>query len=722
VAFRARLLLPVVALALLPWASAARGDDRTSPGKPDYPETRREDAKDVLHGVEVPDPYRWLEDDESKEVEAWDNAQNAILRARLDACPGRAELEARLLKELDLGGIESLPRFAGAFEFHTYAAPGENHPVLYVRDAEGKEPPRVVIDPNAWSEDGTQGMRTWTPSPDGRYLVYGRDANASEDATLHVLDLKTGLDLPDRITRAKFTSVAWLPDSQSFFYTRLPNPDDVPAGEKQYHRRVFHHVLGKLVADDVLVYGQGRPMIESIYVGSSTDERRQFIVRGIPYETLDTFEIEGVGGQRQLTPVLVGNDSRTEIDRVGDVYLLVTDFQAPKKRVCTARRGESNDPAKWREIVPQSDAVIEATALCKDKLVVHRRENLIARLSVIDLEGRLLGEVKLPGSGTVRDVAVKPDDPRLWFTFESYNVPRSSWVVDLSGATSADKVPQWAPKRLATLPTTIAVDDLVSERFDVPSKDGTKVPVFALRSKKTPMDGSAPTLLYAYGGFRVGQYPSFSRSMALWVELGGVYAVASLRGGDEFGEDWHCAGCLANKQNVFDDFIACADWLVTNGKAKRERLAVMGGSNGGLLVAAVANQRPDLCRAVVCSVPLTDMLRFHRFQYAKSWTKEYGDPDVKEQFDWIRPYSPYHNVKAGAAYPAALVTAGLKDGRVNAFHARKIVAKWQAATSSDRPILLALDRVSAHGPASLKQAKLDLLDRFCFLRMELGGP
>jgi prolyl oligopeptidase len=319
----------------------------------------------------------------------------------------------------------------------------------------------------------------------------------------------------------------------------------------------------------------------------------------------------------------------------------------------------------------------------------------------------------------VREARVKPGDTRLWFTFESYSVPFSTWVVDLA-APDAGAATRYAPQRLETLPTATAVENLVSERVDLPSKDGTKIPVFLLRHKDTPLDGSAPTVLYGYGGFRVGQYPAFSRSWAVWAEQGGVYAAASLRGGDEFGEDWHSAGCLGTKQNVFDDMIACADGLVAAGKVTRERLAIMGGSNGGLLVATVANQRPDLCRAVVCSVPLIDMLRYHRFQYALSWTKEYGDPDVKEHFDWIRPYSPYHNVKDGAAYPAALVTAGLKDGRVDAFHARKIVARWQAATTSDRPILLSLDRESGHGAASLLQAKRQILDRFCFLRMELG--
>jgi prolyl oligopeptidase len=266
----------------------------------------------------------------------------------------------------------------------------------------------------------------------------------------------------------------------------------------------------------------------------------------------------------------------------------------------------------------------------------------------------------------------------------------------------------------------VTADRLVTTRARFASKDGTSIPVFVLHRRDVALDGKAPTVLSGYGGFRIGRYPSWSAVSALWADLGGVHVVACLGGGDEFGETWHAAGCLANKQNVFDDFIAAADGLVAKGWVARERLAIHGGSNGGLLVAACANQRPDLCRAVVCSVPLTDMLRFHRFQFAKIWTKEYGDPELAEQCGWLRPYSPYHNVRDGAAYPAALVTAGLEDGRVNAFHARKIAARWQAATSSDRPILLSIDRDSGHGSASRKQMKADVLDRFCFLTEELG--
>ncbi len=719
-ALATRTLLPLLPFVLL-GSAAAEGPEGAQ--RPAYPQTRREDVKDLLHGVEVPDPYRWLEDDDAPEVEAWDRAQAGLLRQRLDAVAGRAALEARLVQELDQGGIESLPTFAGPHAFHTYRAPGDDHAALYVRVVGSDEPPRVVLDPNGWSRDGTQGLKSWHPSPDGRYVAYERDLKGSEATRLHVHDVQTGATLPDVITRTKFTSVAWRADSRAFYYTRLPDPDDVPAGEGEYHRRVRLHVLGTLVADDPLIYGQGRPKIEHVGLGTSTDERHRFLFRGIPYETDEVFEIDETWGTPRLEPIVAGPRLQLYgLDRVGERYVLLSDWGAPRRRLCVAERGATADPAAWTVIVPESESVLERFAVCRDRVAVLRRDDIVARLSVVGLDGADLGRVALPGAGTVRSLASKADDPRLWFTFEAYDVPPSTWVVDLSApAGGAGPATRYEPTRLAQLPTTLRTDELVTERFSLPSKDGTPIPCFLLRRRSTPLDGTAPTVLYGYGGFRVGQYPSFSRFWGLWAEQGGVYVVACLRGGDELGEAWHEAGCLGRKQNVFDDFIGCADGLVATGRARRERLAIMGGSNGGLLVAAVANQRPDLCRAVVCSVPLTDMLRFHRFQYALTWTKEYGNPDVAEHFGWIRPYSPYHNVREGASYPAALVTAGLADGRVNAFHARKLVAQWQRASASARPVLLDLDRESGHGAASMRQAKRAALDRMCFLLAELGA-
>jgi prolyl oligopeptidase len=670
---------------------------------------------DVLHGERVPDPLRWLEDDASPEVEAWDRAQQALVRRLLDAVPGRDGLRARVDAELDLPTPRSLPTFEGGREWYVEKPAGANHGVLYARDGDGAGEPLAVLDPNAWSADGTQGLQGWFPSPDGRWLAYLRDANGSEDSTLYLRDLGTGRDTGLSIPRTKHASVTWAPDSSGFWYTRLPDPGSVPPGEEQHHRRVLWHPLGGLVLDDEVVYGRGRPAIESMWLHRSSDRRTTFLVRGPPYEATDTFEVRREPGRTTLTPLVVGVDARTSVDRAGDLYVLLTDFGAPRKRVCVATAAGVGDPSAWRDVVPEGPGVLRSVDVAGDLLVVHVVEDVVSRLRVVGLDGTPRGEIVIPGSGatSVHDVVTKPGDPRVWFSADAYDAPWTSYVTDL-------RSPDRTVTPQATAATTVPVARLTTTRTRIRSKDGTEIPVFLLHRADTALDGRAPTVLTGYGGFRIGRYPGWSAVMALWADLGGVYAVACLRGGDEFGEAWHAAGCLANKQNVFDDFVAVADGLVAKGWASRDRLAISGGSNGGLLVAACVNQRPDLCRAVICSVPLTDMLRFHRFQFARIWTKEYGDPDDDSAYRWIRPYSPCHNVREGTAYPAALVTAGLHDGRVNAFHARKIAALWQAASVSGRPVLLSIDRDSGHGSASRRQLKADVLDRFCFLRSQLA--
>jgi prolyl oligopeptidase len=728
-----RIALRTVLLALIavaPFVAALAEDE--PPGGPRYPETAREDVVETMHGRPVPDPYRWLEDDDDPRVVTWDEAQLALLRSHLDRVASRDDLRKRIAEEMDLGGIASVPRFRGGKRWFTKRPEGANHPVLYVADAadeEGKTA-RVVIDPNGWSRDGTAGMKDWEVSFDGRHVAYERDEKGSENTTLHVLDVESGENLPDVIPRTKFTSIVWDEDGKGFLYTSMPDPASVPPDQAQYDRRVRHHVLGTLPVDDEIVYGQGRPMIESVWLYRSTDEKHVFLVRGLPYKSLDTFEVRrdtgataggspgrperGPRGAFALVPILDGHDSRTYVDRVGDVYLLNTDADAPRRRLAVARALETSDPAKWKEILPQREGVLQDAVPVGDLVLVHHRENVVSRLELIDLSGASRGEIALPGPGTVDDLRVEPGTTRVRFTFQSYSLPLTTYRLDVA----QEGRPLTPVERV---PTTVDVRSLTSVQTSYRSKDGTEVPIFLVHRKDAPPDGTRPTVLYGYGGFRVGMYPFFSRAVALWVERGGVWAVAALRGGDEFGEEWHEQGSLGNKQNVFDDFIAAADWLVESKKASRDRLAVYGGSNGGLLVAACVNQRPDLCRAVVCSVPLTDMLRFHRFQYARSWTMEYGDPDTPADFEWLAAYSPYHNVRKGAAYPAALVSAGLADGRVNAFHARKIAAQWQHATSSDRPVLLFVDRSSGHGAASVLQYKEELLDRYCFLEWQLGA-
>ncbi len=705
----------LVGLAGAGWLGSARADDE----RPLYPPTRNAGGGYSLHGQHIQDPYRWLEVDDSEEVEAWDLAQAKLLRDHLDPFPRRAELKRTLDAEFGLGGIKSLPTFEAGMRWHTYRPKGANQPILYRLDEAGTQTPQPILNPNRWAGDGTSGLKAWHVSPNGRYVAYRRDDKGSEETTLYIRDNNSGKVLPESIDRTKFASVVWLPDNTGFFYNRMPDPGSVPSGQSQYHSRISFHEIGTLVLDDPVVYGKGRPMLEDCWMYRSSDRKQLFLSRGLPYKAVETFEATWADGALTLVPVIEKKDERSWVDKVGSTYILNTDRNTGRREIFTAERDAKGAlPEAWTPVeFPRSDkGVIKDLAVVANKfLVCHIKDNLVSRLFVRPLAGGPVREITLPEPGSVGGrLATKQEDSKLWFTFESYARPTTNFRCDLAAKTLTLHAED-------TLPTTVDPDELISVQTTYKSKDGTDIPIFLLHRKDLKFDGTQPVLLYGYGGFRVGIYPRFSRTRALWTAMGGVLAVASLRGGDEFGEAWHQAGCLENKQNVFDDFIAAADWLVSTGKAKRGRLAIQGRSNGGLLVAACLNQRPDLCRAAICGVPLTDMLRYHKFQYAKSWTQEYGDPDVVEQFGWIRPYSPYHNVKPALAYPAVLVTAGLKDGRVNAFHARKIVARWQARSISMHPIYLRIDRKGGHGAAGLARRLSEVLDEWSFLLTELDG-
>ena len=708
---RTRTIVSILSLCLLGGIALAKD----APGI-EYPETKTVDAFDELHGHRIDDPYRWMEDDEAPDVIKWDHAQHAVLRARLDTWSGRDKWKALMDKEFGQPGMSTELKFAGNRRFYKFRPAGKNHPILYVTSADGKADPRVALDPNTWSEKGTAGLVDWAPSPDGGMVAYRRDDMGSEETVLYFRDLVTGQDLPDRITRTKHSPLVWAPDGSGIYYRRKPDPESVPKGEAQYHGRTYFHRLGTLPIDDQMVYGAGRPMLESGWIYSSSDEKHLFINRGMPWQNTETFEVNPTDGRYELVPIDVGGEARTFVDRVGNTYILNTNKFRGERDVYLMHRQADGTLGEWQKtaFTDMKGVKIDEVMVVGQDLVVFVTENLISRILVQSLAGGKVREVELPSPGNASGPAFKPGDSRLWFRFASYSTAPTTFRVDLED-------PKLTLHAEETLSTTLEVGQLVSERYDYPSKDGTKIPLWILRRKDVALDGKAPTILYGYGGFRVSLLPRFSRTRALWCLQGGVFAVANLRGGEEFGDAWHAAGCLGNKQNVFDDFIAAADWLVREGKATRERLAVQGGSNGGLLVAAVVTQRPDLVRAGISEVPLTDMLRFHRFQFAKSWTKEYGDPDIEEEFEWIRPYSPYHNVKDGTAYPAMMVTAGLKDGRVNAFHARKMAARWQAATTSPHPILLLIDRESGHGSSNLDKYKAELLDQMSFLHMELLG-
>ncbi len=697
--------------------------DETKARKPDYPETRRTDVFEMMHGEKVLDPYRWLELDrprnganeaQAAEVEAWDREQHELLRETLDGYPRREEIRKLLDAEYGLGNMRSLPRFEGGRMWFTYRPKDANQSVLYVADEDGSNE-RVVLDPNRWSEDGTENLAAWEPSPDGKIVAYRRGTKGSEATTMYFRDVATGKDLPDQITRTKFSAIAWTPDGKGVLYTRMPDPESVPAGEVQHHRRLYFHELGTLPIDDRLVAGRGANMLRWWHPYRTADRKGLMLVSGLPYKFYDTYELDYTDGAFALRPLRVGVEDRTLVDRVGDTFVMNSDRDRGERNIfATKTRKPDGTLGEWTKMFDGVDGVIsEESWIASEYVICIARANIVSELWVQHIDWAKPKRVGLPGPGTVSSVSTQPGSTNIWFSFESYSEPKTTYRCDLA----VEGFPLTVIERL---PTSLDVDNLVSTQTTYPSKDGTQIPVFLVHRKDVKLDGSAPTVLYGYGGFRAGMYPYFSRMRGIWAALGGVTAIACLRGGDEFGEAWHQAGCLGNKQNVYDDFIAGADWLVSSGKTSRDRLAIQGGSNGGLLVAVCVNQRPDLCRAGISGVPLTDMLRFHRFQYAKSWTKEYGDPDVKEHFEWIRAYSPYHNVEP-AAYPAMLVTAGFHDGRVDAFHARKMVAQWQHHTTSHRPILLMIDRDSGHGSSSLIQLKDESTDKFAFLLMQLGG-
>ena len=451
----------------------------------------------------------------------------------------------------------SAAEWAGATWWVERAA-GANHGVLYAKpdgsDGAAAGEAKAILDPNAWAADGTAGLRGWFPSPDGKWLAYLRDAKGSERSTLFLHDLGAGKDTPFRLSRMKHQSFCWAADSKGFFYSRQPDPDSVPEGEAEYHTRVLYHALGSPTLDDELVYGTGRPAIEGKHVFASSDRAHVFLARGMPYGPSDFFEIVTTPeGRHRLEPVMVGIPALTSLDMLGEEYVLLTDLDAPKKRLVIASKDEVGDPKRWRTWLARDDVVLEDFAIAAGRVVVHLKSDLASELLVLTSDQAPATIVPLPGQGTVTGgLVTRRGDAHVWFAFDAYERPWTTYRIDV-------REPRRTPEAGKSAATTLDVTRLVTERATYPSKDGTRIPIFLLHRKDVPLDGKAPTILTGYGGFRVGRYPGWNAAAALWADGGGVYAVACLRGGDEFGEDWHKAGCLSKKQNVFDDFIAGAD-------------------------------------------------------------------------------------------------------------------------------------------------------------------
>ena len=691
---------------------------------PPPPSTRREDVVDNFHGHAVPDPYRWLEDGTCAEVRAWSAEQTARTEGVLKGRPEYAALHARLEALLRIGTVEApLPvsrRDGTTLYFYRRQGPAQDQPVLYVRQGLTGED-RALVDPNQMSEDGTVSLDWWSPSWDGGLLAYGLSEGGDENSTLRVLDVATGQSLgpTEVIPRARYASIAWLPDGSGFYYSRFPEKGSVPAGEEAYHKRIYEHRIGRDADADPLIFGAGRPMTDTPSVEISPNGRWLVVSvhRGWSRRELHVLDRSQGEGARWIPIAAPQEDAIFESIILDDHLLVRTNDGAPTYRLYridldAASETKAAPRSRWREIIPPGkDVLASVSAVGGDVFAVF----IVDARSVVRRyagDGTPKGEIPLPTLGTVPDVLGEWNGREAFFSFTSFAVPAMVFRVDLA---------EGAPRLWAEVKPPIDPAEFVVTQERALSRDGTSIPMFVSHRRGLARDGSAPALLGGYGGFNISQMPSWSGARYAFLERGGVAVTANLRGGGEYGEAWHRAGMLARKQNVFDDVIAVAEHLIASKLTSSERLAILGGSNGGLLVGAAITQRPELFRAAVCMVPLLDMIRYHRFLIARLWIPEYGSADDPEQFGWLHAYSPYHQVKPGTRYPAVLFSTAEGDTRVDPLHARKMAALLQAETGSERPVLLRIESRAGHGagkPISKRVDESALV--YTFLLWQLG--
>jgi prolyl oligopeptidase len=672
-----------------------------------YPETRSTDVADVLHGEVIWDPYRWLEDSDTPETRRWTEEQNALTQAHLGALPGRERIRRRL-EELLAIGVLSVPTPVRGRYFYLRREGRQNQPVLYWREGvEGAD--RVAVDPNALNEAGTTALDWYFPSKDGRLLAYGLSENGSEESVLHVMELDSGRLLPDRISRMRAASLAWLPDGRGFYYTRYPAPGEVPPGEEQYHRAVYFHLLGADPAGDPLVF---KPEQKEHWPGVSLSPDGRWLLMNVArtFDQTDLY-VQNLASGGKLVAVARDLPASFEGEIAHGRLFLRTNLDAPTYRLYVVDPADPERSA-WREIVsPRADSVLESVAVAGNRLALGYLERASSRLRLVDLEGGPVQEVVLPTLGSLFGIGTEWNGREVFYGFSSYTVPPSVYRIDLtSGETSL-----WRRVEANVDPGKFEV-----RQVSYASRDGTPISMFLVHRAGLARNGNNPAYLTGYGGFNISMTPAFSRSLLLWLEHGGVVAIPNIRGGGEYGETWHQAGILGSKQNSFDDFIGAAEWLIRERYTRPARLAAAGGSNGGLLVGAALTQRPELFRAVLIQVPLLDMLRYHRFLIARLWIPEYGSADDPEQFRWLRAYSPYHHVRQGVPYPAVLLATAESDTRVDPMHARKMAARLQAATSANRPVLLRLEARAGHGAGKpLSKVLEELTDSWTFVFSEL---
>jgi prolyl oligopeptidase len=676
----------------LAWGQSGAAGSASAPGVPSPtsglpavgpPVAEARALTETFYGSKVADKYRWLEDSSSVETRKWVAGEMAYTRAVLDPVAGRDAIHARLAELLRIGEI-GVPRIAGKYYFYTRRDGLQNQPVLYVREGlDGKD--RALVDVNLLAADGTVALDWYWPAEHGKYVAYGTSSGGSEISTLHVIETKTGNLLPDTIERTRACSLAWSLNNSGFYYTRYPKKGDVPEGQERYNRHVFYHELGTDPERDDKIFGEGRDAEDWPSVSLDNDGRMLLITVDQGWTKSELFLMDLRKGTPPTRITAGKNFLYSASVYNGRVYIL-TNEDAPRFRMFVTEAGEY-DRDDWKEIIPQTGGVLKDAPIYGGKIFAQYEQNASSQLKVFSVDGTLAGNLELPAIGTVFGSGGKFDHDEIFYGFESFTVAPAIYRYSVE---KREVVP-WAKVDAPAIDASAY--EVEQEWYH--SKDGTRVPMFLVHKKGLKKDGHNPTLLTGYGGFSVSLTPSFDAENFIWLERGGIYAVANLRGGAEFGEEWHRAGMLEKKQNVFDDFAAAAEYLMAEKYTDREHLAAEGASNGGLLMGAMITQRPELFRAVVCRVPLLDMLRYQNFQIARLWIPEFGTAESPEQFKWLYAYSPYHHVKAGVEYPAVLFMTGDSDSRVDPMHARKMAALMQSVGKGE--VLLRVEAGAGHG-------------------------
>ncbi|NOZ95561.1 MAG: S9 family peptidase [Acidobacteria bacterium] len=683
-----------------------------SGGKLHYPAARIDSVVDEYNGVRVADPYRWLEDTDSQETRRWIEAENALTSSYLKSIPARTLIHERLEK---LWNYEryGVPFVRGGHYFFTKNDGLQPQSVLYVASSIDAEP-RVLLDPNTFSKDGTIALSGLSVSWDGRLLAYATSDGGSDWQDWHVRDVETGRDLPDHIRWSKFSDASWTRDGRGFYYERFvaPRPGE-ELKEANYNQMVFYHRIGSPPEKDTLVYQ--RPDHKDWTFGAEVSEDGRWLILTV-YRGTDSRNLlfyEDLKASKPVIRELVRDfvAGHRFVADAGNVFYLWTDRDAPHGRLVAVDLRHP-EPANWKDVIPEGTDTLEGVSLVHDTFIARYLHDAHSRVAFYAPDGTPRGGLALPGIGSVRGFAGRRADTETFYAFSGFTTPTTIYRVDLAtGQNTVFKRPKvpFDPSRFET------------RQVFFTSRDGTRVPMFITARKGLRAGGLNPTLLYGYGGFDISLTPRFSVSRMVWMEMGGVYAVANLRGGGEYGEAWHRAGMLKNKQHVFDDFIAAAQWLIDNGITSPRKLAIEGGSNGGLLVGAVLNQRPDLFGAAVAQVGVMDMLRFNKWTIGWAWQSEYGSPQDPEMFEVLRAYSPYHNIHRGTHYPATLITTADHDDRVFPAHSFKYAARLQAAQGGPAPILIRIETRAGHGAGMPTQKRMDeAADIMAFLSKNLG--